>query len=109
MGMTKDYIDSLYGDGKCVELQGKCHDCGAEVSVVCWKDGDVEGGAFWYIPEQKQMHFFKCEACFGKDPVLRNYREAEVWSRVCGYLRPVKQWNRGKQQEFSDRVNFVPR
>ena len=32
--------------------------------------------------------------------------ECEVYSRVVGYLRPVQQWNRGKQQEFSDRKTF---
>ncbi len=32
--------------------------------------------------------------------------ECEVYSRVVGYLRPVKQWNKGKQQEFSDRKMF---
>ena len=26
--------------------------------------------------------------------------ECEVYSRVVGYLRPVKQWNKGKQEEF---------
>jgi ribonucleoside-triphosphate reductase len=38
---------------------------------------------------------------------LENKRtECEVYSRVVGYLRPVKQWNRGKQQEFDDRRVF---
>ncbi|MGQ9802094.1 MAG: ribonucleoside triphosphate reductase [Candidatus Saccharicenans sp.] len=32
--------------------------------------------------------------------------ETEVFSRIVGYLRPVKTWNDGKQQEFSDRVTF---
>lgn len=32
--------------------------------------------------------------------------KCEVYSRVVGYMRPVKQWNRGKQQEFSDRKVF---
>jgi len=32
--------------------------------------------------------------------------ECEVYSRVVGYMRPVKQWNRGKQQEFYDRKLF---
>ncbi len=27
----------------------------------------------------------------------------EVYSRVVGYLRPVKQWNKGKQEEFDSR------
>ncbi len=30
----------------------------------------------------------------------------EVWSRSVGYLRPVDQWNPGKQQEFADRRTF---
>ena len=27
----------------------------------------------------------------------------EVYSRIVGYLRPVQDWNSGKQQEFSER------
>lgn len=30
----------------------------------------------------------------------------EVYSRVVGYLRPVKQWNKGKQEEFDSRQVF---
>ncbi|MGD8670609.1 MAG: anaerobic ribonucleoside-triphosphate reductase, partial [Desulfobacterales bacterium] len=30
-------------------------------------------------------------------------QETEVYSRVVGYLRPVKQWNDGKQAEYSNR------
>ncbi len=30
----------------------------------------------------------------------------EVYSRVVGYIRPVNQWNKGKQKEFSDRKTF---
>jgi anaerobic ribonucleoside-triphosphate reductase len=30
----------------------------------------------------------------------------EVYSRVVGYLRPVQNWNSGKQQEFADRKTF---
>jgi ribonucleoside-triphosphate reductase (formate) len=30
----------------------------------------------------------------------------EVYSRVVGYLRPVNQWNDGKNAEFSDRQTF---
>ncbi|QTA84562.1 anaerobic ribonucleoside-triphosphate reductase [Desulfonema magnum] len=32
--------------------------------------------------------------------------ETEIYSRVVGYLRPVKQWNKGKQVEFSKRKTF---
>jgi len=30
-------------------------------------------------------------------------KEAEVYSRITGYYRPVKNWNDGKSQEFQDR------
>jgi ribonucleoside-triphosphate reductase len=30
----------------------------------------------------------------------------EVYSRVSGYFRPVKQWNPGKQSEFNDRISY---
>jgi ribonucleoside-triphosphate reductase (formate) len=32
--------------------------------------------------------------------------ETEIYSRVVGYLRPVKQWNKGKQAEFGRRKMF---
>ncbi len=30
----------------------------------------------------------------------------EVYSRVVGYLRPVDQWNEGKQAEFAERTTY---
>ena len=30
-------------------------------------------------------------------------RETEIYSRITGYYRPVKNWNKGKSQEFKDR------
>ena len=33
-------------------------------------------------------------------------QETEIYSRVVGYLRPVKQWNTGKQAEFKMRKTF---
>lgn len=32
--------------------------------------------------------------------------KCEVFSRVVGYHRPVMSWNRGKKEEFRDRVEF---
>ncbi|MBW6515116.1 MAG: ribonucleoside triphosphate reductase [Candidatus Cloacimonetes bacterium] len=32
--------------------------------------------------------------------------KTEIYSRVTGYLRPVSQWNAGKQEEYKNRVNF---
>ncbi len=32
--------------------------------------------------------------------------KCEVYSRVCGYFRPVANWNKGKREEFKDRKVF---
>ena len=42
------------------------------------------------MPRKKETHRTRCE----------------VYSRVVGYLRPVDQWNKGKQQEFFQRKTF---
>lgn len=33
--------------------------------------------------------------------------ETEIWSRVVGYLRPVQNYNKGKKEEYNERVKFV--
>ena len=33
-------------------------------------------------------------------------KKSEIWSRSVGYLRPVEQWNVGKQVEFEDRKTY---
>ena len=40
---------------------------------------------------------FKCPDC-GAD--------CEVYSRIVGYIRPISQWNKGKQMEFHNRTPF---
>ncbi|MDX9715098.1 MAG: ribonucleoside triphosphate reductase [Dissulfurispiraceae bacterium] len=42
---------------------------------------------------------FRCPLC---------NRETEVYSRVVGYLRPLKQWNMGKKEEFDMRKEYKP-
>jgi anaerobic ribonucleoside-triphosphate reductase len=42
---------------------------------------------------------FYCPQCTVKQP-------CEVYSRIVGYLRPVSQWNSGKQEEFKERKEF---
>lgn len=37
---------------------------------------------------------------------LRCKRLTEVYSRVCGFFRPVQQWNKGKKEEFKARLPF---
>lgn len=39
-------------------------------------------------------------------PKIDKRQACEIYSRVVGYIRPVKQWNEGKQQEFGERKEF---
>ena len=32
--------------------------------------------------------------------------KTEIYSRVCGYHRPVANWNKGKREEFKERAKF---
>jgi len=42
-----------------------------------------------------------------KDILAGKYdQETEVYSRIVGYLRELKAWNKGRAQEFKDRVNY---
>ena len=52
---------------------------------VCANDGYLAG------------EHFTCQIC-GK--------EAEVYSRITGYYRPVKNWNDGKRQEYKNRTVY---
>lgn len=42
---------------------------------------------------------FVCPKCTIEQP-------CEVYSRIVGYLRPVQQWHKGKQEEFGQRSTF---
>ena len=44
-----------------------------------------------------------------EQPAQKWVMPTEVFSRCVGYLRPVEFWNSGKQQEFKDRVTYLPR
>jgi len=57
---------------------------------VCEKHGYIQG-EHKYCPKCKEK----------KEKTI-----CEVYSRVVGYLRPVSQWNAGKQQEFKDRKTY---
>ena len=96
------------------EYEGKCHDCSRAVKVKVCEDEEtgmltIVGGAVYNplvgMPPTERI-YLKCDVCYDKDRVLRGFRECEVYSRVVGYLRPVKQWNEGKAAEWGERKVF---
>ena len=46
-----------------------------------------------------------CPKCKAQEKI----NNCEVYSRIVGYLRPIDQWNDGKQAEFTDRKLFDPK
>lgn len=52
---------------------------------ICQTHGHIKG------------EHFKCPTCGSN---------TETYSRVVGYLRPVQNWNKGKQEEFRQRAKF---
>lgn len=106
MGETADYLNGLFLEYKATELEfnGECHDCHSKVSIIV-KEA-LEGGLIYKI-KGIEKPFLKCKSCGDKDSILRNYRPCEVYTRVVGYLRPVRQFNVGKKEEFKMRKAFV--
>ena len=85
-------------------VQNKCHDCG---KILNSQGKEIIGGfRLVYDNNGEKIECFKCKDCFEKNPSLKNFRECEVYSRIVGYLRPVKQWNVGKKEEYADRKEY---
>jgi len=108
--MTVERLHDLFDenpDKQDLAWPGTCHDCKNEIRVTATPGTDgihIKGGSV-YEPARDRF-FLKCDGCYTKDPVLRNYQDCEVYSRVVGYLRPVGQWNDAKSTEFKDRRLF---
>ena len=63
-----------------------CDKCGKEASLIKTnEDRDA-----WVCHDCEHFISYQCE----------------IYSRVVGYMRPISQWNKGKQQEFKDRKTF---
>ena len=90
-----------------IEFKGDCHDCKTPVTIKADLADDgkitVSGGAL-YLPDAGI--FCKCDKCYANDPTLRNFQPCDVYSRVVGYLRPVGNWNSGKQAEWKTRKDY---
>ena len=83
---------------------GGCDDCRKD--VIERKGKIINGFLLKYTFNGQDYWICKCTKCFKKDPALRNFQKCEVYSRIVGYLRPVQQWNVGKQREYKERKNY---
>jgi|GEM_PF-428132 len=88
-------------------LKSTCHDCSC---LIRFKDKEIKNGHYLvYEDEGEKIGILKCKKCYQKNPSLTNYRNCEVYSRVVGYLRPIQQWNKGKQLEYKERKEYKPK
>jgi hypothetical protein len=82
-----------------------CHDCKKEILINGEKIKN--GRLLKYKVGEENIMVFKCNNCFKKSKQLKNYQSCEVYSRIVGYLRPVQQWNEGKQEEYRKRKEYI--
>ncbi len=93
-----------------LKFAGTCADCKCRVGIMIdlLDNGElsITGGAICDTKGNLDKADFKlkCDPCYTKDPTFGG--KTEVWSRCVGYLRPVSQWNKGKQEEFKERKPF---
>ncbi|UCF92340.1 MAG: ribonucleoside triphosphate reductase [Desulfobacterales bacterium] len=105
--MLQDNLQTKYTGGTVLHLF-----LGEQVS-----DSEVIKGLIRKIATRFRLPYFTLTPTFSVCPshgylkgqqetCSKCSQETEVYSRVVGYLRPVKQWNRGKQAEFGERKTF---
>lgn len=105
--LTELFVEAPDNDG--IQFSGECHYCKKPVTVTVRKveDGFMISGGAVYEPDLGSGKFWlKCDEYYELNPMLTDFQPCEVYSRVVGYLRPVSQWNDGKQAEFSMRKTF---
>ena len=85
-----------------------CHDCEKDILVKeVGEDLEILGGKLcFYKDKETTVGIVKCDECYAKNQSLEHYRDCLVYSRVVGYITPVKQWHPGKQEEYKERVVF---
>lgn len=81
-----------------------CDKCEEKIEEV--NDELIGGKELKFKDGDSEYFVFRCNDCFAKDQSLKNYQKCEVFSRVVGYMRPVGNWNKGKQEEYKDRKVF---
>lgn len=110
-------LGEILSPGESVDIAETCHDCGAAVRIRATMEQDgwtiqlhpMDGNAVYEVaPDWENPEpFFKCAECYQHDPVLRRFRNTEIYTRVVGYYQRLDRFNPGKREEFRKRSNFT--
>jgi hypothetical protein len=112
LNMKIEELKRLFDEENTDEIvwAGECKDCRCEVEVIAKRsDSEISiSGGVVYNPkiDGNREYFLKCDECYKRDPVLRDWQPVECYSRIVGYLRPTSNWNGAKKSEFGMRRNF---
>ena len=75
-------------------------------------DKQARGFLYYWANEEKTIKAIPPSEMIDDHPDQVNYGArvpVECYSRIVGYIRPLQQWNEGKQQEWAERkVYEVP-
>lgn len=111
MNETEKYLLSKLDEAKTdkLSIKGHCQHCGVDIRYLLNRkgkgievDGEGDAGLKYYPPARSLTGL--CGVCIEAGEKLGC--PTEVYSRVVGYIRPVKQWNKGKQTEFAMRETY---
>lgn len=100
------------GNNQFATIKYACMDCGEELIATVTRVSETEMeidnviiGVRKSKVDLKDRYVFKCPRCFVQD---QNFgTECDVYSRVVGFMRPLKYWNNAKQEEFKQRKVYV--
>jgi hypothetical protein len=119
--MSGEYYlgELLKEEGEYLDVEESCHDCGGPVRVTAeLEEKTEEGPQFTFTAQDGARVYsvrpdgetlephFKCPECYQADPILRDYRCTEVYTRVVGYYQRLDRFNRGKLEEHRQRKYF---
>ncbi|MDA3814821.1 MAG: hypothetical protein PF549_00445 [Patescibacteria group bacterium] len=83
----------------------RCFDCDCEIKM---EGSEIKNGVLLqYEDNNEEIFVMKCNDCYEKNEGIIGYKECEVYSRIVGYLRPIKNYNPGKRQEYEDRKEYI--
>jgi len=104
-------INSMIGDNQYATFHCECIDCGKKFDIEIERTSEtslnITGGIMAKNTNSKlgpMEWMFKCMECYQLEPLFIGGNE--VYSRVVGYLRPIKMWNNAKQEEYKLRKEY---
>ena len=104
-------LSDKIGNNESAKITYECDHCGEEFIAILTRVSETEleiSGAVIGVRKAESnfsdRYVFRCPGCYESD---QNFgTECDIYSRVVGFYRPVKYWNKGKQAEYKERIVY---